>query len=170
MLLTSTSTARHRPRPGSRHLPRRRRARRRHGNCRYQLAEPRHHPPRLISLQQPRRRVRLVLSPRLPLYVGADQLEGVAHAVDVAALVVVARVHAGADQAMANVVTGRKRGLDVRAVMRVHIDGVIEFKLARDVGQRGYQVVVVRTTRILGANRHHALGAAGRRPRSPCPR
>ena len=44
--------------------------------------------------------------------------------------------------------------------MWVHIDGVIELQLARDVGQRGYQVVVVRTARILGANRNHALGAA----------
>ena len=61
---------------------------------------------------------------------------------------------------MANVVAGRERGLDVGTVMRVHIDGVIELQLARDVGQRGYQVVVVRTARILGANRNHALGAA----------
>lgn len=96
----------------------------------------------------------------LALDVGANQLKGVAHAVHVAALVVVARVHAGADQAMANVVAGRERGLDVGAIVRVHIDGVIELKLARDIGNRGYQVVVVRTARILGANRNHALGAA----------
>ena len=44
--------------------------------------------------------------------------------------------------------------------MRVHVDGVIELELARDVGQRGYQVVVVGATRILSANRNHALGAA----------
>ena len=44
--------------------------------------------------------------------------------------------------------------------MRVHIDGVIELKLARDIGQRGHQIVVVGATRILGANRNHALGAA----------
>ena len=61
---------------------------------------------------------------------------------------------------MANVVAGRERGLDVGAIVRVHIDGVIELQLARDVGQRGYQVVVVRTARILSANRNHALGAA----------
>lgn len=50
-----------------------------------------------------------------------------------AALVVVARVHAGADQAVTDVVAGRERGLDVRTVMRVHVDGVIELKLARDI-------------------------------------
>jgi len=44
--------------------------------------------------------------------------------------------------------------------MRVHVDGVIELKLARDIGQRGHQIVVVGAARILGANRHHALGAA----------
>ena len=77
-----------------------------------------------------------------------------------AALVVVARVHARADQAVANVITGRKRGLDVRSVMRVHINRVVELQLARDVGQRRHQVVVVRPARILGADRHHALGAA----------
>ena len=44
--------------------------------------------------------------------------------------------------------------------MRVHVDGIIELKLARDIGQRGHQIVVVGATRILGANRHHALGAA----------
>ena len=44
--------------------------------------------------------------------------------------------------------------------MRVHVDGVIKLQLARDIGQRGDQVVVVRTARILGANRHHTLGAA----------
>ena len=44
--------------------------------------------------------------------------------------------------------------------MRVHVDRVVELQLTRDIGQRGDQVVVVRTARILGANRHHALGAA----------
>ena len=71
---------------------------------------------------------------RLALNVGANQLVGVAHTVDVAALVVVARVHAGTDQTVTDVVAGRKRGLNVRAVMRVHVDGVIKLELARDIG------------------------------------
>ena len=61
---------------------------------------------------------------------------------------------------MTNVVASRKRSLDVGAVVRVHIDRVIELKLAGDVGQRGHQIVVVWATRILGTDRNHALGAA----------
>ena len=67
----------------------------------------------------------------LALDVGANQLKGVAHAVNVAALVVVARVHAGTDQAVTNVVASRKRCLDVGAVVRVHIDRVVERSSSR---------------------------------------
>ena len=92
--------------------------------------------------------------------VGAEKLEGVADAVHVGALVVVRGVDAGADEAVSDVEAGRERGLDIRAVVRVDVDGVVEllgFRCGREVA---HDVIVVRAARVLGADRNHALGAA----------
>ena len=62
---------------------------------------------------------------RLLGHVGAEQLVGVADAVHVGALVVVRGVDARADEPVSDVEAGRERGLDVGAVVRVDVDGLV---------------------------------------------
>ena len=93
-------------------------------------------------------------------HVCTQQLVRVAYTVHVRALVVMARVHAGTDETVANVIARAKRSLHVGSVMWVDVDGVAEVQALGRIGKRAHQLVIVRATRILGADGDHALSTA----------
>ena len=71
-----------------------------------------------------------------------------------AALVAVAGIDTGADEAVTDVKTGTQGGFHIGAVVGVDIHRVIGFRLLGSVNELAYHLVGVRTAGILGDGRY----------------
>ena len=80
--------------------------------------------------------------------------------VNVAALVAVGGVDAGADEAVADVVARSQGGFHVGAVVGIHIHGVVRAGSLGGGDEPGDHIVAVGAAGILGADADLALGAA----------
>ena len=92
--------------------------------------------------------------------IALERLERVEHAVHMAALIAVAGVDTGADQAMADVVARAERRFDVGAVMRINVHGVVSALAPGGVDQLADDLVAVRPAGVLGADGDLTLRAA----------
>ena len=80
--------------------------------------------------------------------------------VNVAALVAVGGVDAGADEAVADVVARSQGGFHVGAVVGIHVHGVVRAGSLGGGDESGDHIVAVGAAGILGADADLALGAA----------
>ena len=76
-----------------------------------------------------------------------------------AALVAVAGVNTGADQTVADIVTGAQGGFHIGAVVGVNVHGIVRTASLSGGNQLAHQIVAVRTATILGADADLPLAA-----------
>ena len=99
--------------------------------------------------------------PTFALYVqiSLDGLERIQNAVHVAALIAMAGIDAGADEAVADVIARAERRFDVGAVVRIDVNGIVCTLALCRVDKLADDGVAVRAAGILGADGYLPLCA-----------
>ena len=70
------------------------------------------------------------------------------------------RIDTRTDQAVTDVVAGAKGCFHIGSVMRIDVDGIIKSLFFCNRGKSRYQVIIVRSAGIFGADGYHPLGTA----------
>ena len=96
----------------------------------------------------------------LSLQIAAQHLQGIVHAVDMAALVAMAGVNTRADKAMADITARPECGLHIRAIEGIHVNRIVRLRFFRRLNELAHHLVAVGAAGILGADGAFPLGAA----------
>ena len=104
-----------------------------------------------LSLGQPLSVVPIFrVSHNLHLQITAKNLQGVVHAVDVAALIAVADIDTGTDETVTDVETGPEGGFHVRAVAGIDVHRVVGTGFLGGIDELAHHFIAVGAAGVLG--------------------